>query len=148
MEPGLSIKFLWHDTDVVEVTISASNGAFGGSGAAYINRDDPRNAAAILDGFPRTPDDKRDLRFGTMDPQFAGGGATLRFFCIDGSGHSVVEVHIAAGAEPISNRWCRPAQSAHFFADVEAAAIDNFVRELNAFDPYESGSALLRFATR
>jgi hypothetical protein len=148
MEPGLTIKFLWHDTDVVEVSIAASNGEFSGVSRAYIDRDDPRIAASTLEGFPKRPDDIREVSFGTLDPQFAGGGAQLRFLCKDSSGHAVVEIRIACEAEPESNRLSRPTQSAHFYADVEAAAIDDFVRELKAFDPDESGSAYLRFGSR
>jgi hypothetical protein len=114
MEPGLRIKFLWHDTDVVGVSIAASNGEFSGVSRAYIDRDDPRVAALILSGFPRTLDDSREFSFGTMDPQFAGGGAQLRFLCKDGSGHAAVEIYIACEAEPKSNRWSRPPQLAHF----------------------------------
>ena len=145
MESGLRIQFVWHDTDVIEIGISVSNGRFSGAARAYINHDDPRNAANLLEKFPATPSDAREIGFGTMDPQYAAGGVALRFFCADSTGHAVVEVRLNDEAEPITNLWHRPAQSAHFFANVEASAIDDFVRELRAFDPYESGSARLVF---
>ena len=144
MDPGLEIKYLWHDIDVREVSIAASNGRFGGRAQAYIGHDDLRDAAITLEGFPATPRDSRELEIGNMDPQFAGGGALLRFFCTNSSGHAVVELRIVDAAQPGTNLWTRPPQSAHFFAQVEAAAIDDFVRELRAFDPSESRSAFLR----
>jgi hypothetical protein len=130
METGLRIQFVWHDTDVLEVAISASNGRFSGTARAYINHDDPSNAATLLEKFPTTPSDTREVGFGTMDRQYAAGGVALRFFCADSAGHAVVEIRLNDEAEPRTNLWHRPAQSAHFFADVEASAIDDFVREL------------------
>jgi hypothetical protein len=148
MESGLQIKFLWHDTDVIEVSITASNGEFGGSARAYINHDDLKDAASVLAGFPNSPSDTRVLSIGSVDPMSAGGGASLSFFCKDLRGQAVIEVRIAAERGRDMNAWNHPAQSAHFFADVEAAAIDDFVRALNAFDPYESAIAFLRLGTR
>jgi len=148
MESGLRIHCVWHDTDLVEVGISVSNGRFSGTARAYINHDDPENAATLLETFPRTPSDTREIGFGTMDAQYAGGGVWLRFFCTDGAGHAAVEIRLNDESKPNTHRWLRPAQSAHFFANVEASAIDDFVRELRAFDPYESGSAWLPFAER
>ena len=144
MDPGLEIKYLWHDLDVLEVSIAASNGRFGGRAQAYIGHDDLRDAALTLEAFPATPRDSRELEIGNMDPQFAGGGASLRFFCTDNSGHAAVEILLVDPAQPQTNLGIRPPQSAHFFAHVEAAAIDDFVRELRAFDPSESRSAFLR----
>lgn len=148
MGPGVQIKFLWHDTDVIEVSITASNGEFGGAARAYLNHDDLKNAAAILAGFPNASIDSRELNLGNMEPQFAGGGGSFRFFCTGNSGHGVVEIRIVDEPQPETNLWTRPAQSVHFFADLEAAAIDDFVRELLAFDPYESPTTFLRFGTR
>jgi hypothetical protein len=148
MERGLRIEFVWHDTDLIQVSIRASNGEFCGTARAYINHDDLKNAASILAGFPNSPLDSREFNFGNMDPQFAGGGISIRWFCSDLRGHAVAEMRIAAEAKRESNTWSRPAQFAHFFADVEAAAVDDFVRELRAFDPYDFPSVSLRFVTR
>jgi hypothetical protein len=144
MEPGLQVKYLWHDIDVVEVSIFASNGKFSGAAQGYIDHDALRNAASILEGFPASSTDTRELRLGNMDPQFAGGGASLRLFCSGRSGHSVIEVRVVDAEQTVTNLWTRPAQSAHFFADVEAAAIDDFVAGLRAFDVDKSLSAFLR----
>jgi hypothetical protein len=77
---GIEIKFLWQDSDAIEIGISASNGAFSGMAAAYIGTNELDKAASVLEGFPRTVEDTRELSLGTMDPNFAGGGVTLRFF--------------------------------------------------------------------
>jgi hypothetical protein len=143
METGLRISYLWHDIDVVEVSITVSNSRFGGLAQAYIDHDGLRNAASTLEGFRTTPSDARELSLGNMDPQFAGGGALLRFFCTNNACHAAVEIRIVNAAQSETNLWTRPPESAHFFAKVEAAAIDNFVRELRAFDPNESRCAFL-----
>jgi hypothetical protein len=80
-----------------------------------------------------------------MDPNFAGGGVTLRFFCMDMSGHAVVEIRINSAAERVTNRWSCPAQSALFWAFLEANAMDEFVRDLRTFEPYEPTVASLKF---
>ena len=145
MESGLQIKYLWHDIDVVEVSITASSDEFGALARAYVDHDALQEAASILEGFPARSSDTRELTLGNMDPQFAGGGASLRFFCSGSSGHGVVEIRVVDAAQPMTNRWTRPPQSAHFFANVEAAATDDFVRKLRAFDPDKSRSVFLRF---
>ena len=142
---GLLIKFLWSDIDVIEIRISASNGEFSGTADAYIGWDGLAQAASVLAGFPNSINDVRELTLGTMDPGFASGGASMRFFCKDSSGHAVAEVVISSEDERLTHGWSRPAQSAHFFAHIEANAVDEFVRELSAFDPHDSGVASLAF---
>src|SRR6266702_2695213 len=123
---GLQIGFLWNDYAVVEVSIHASNGDFGGMAKAYISRSGLAEAASILEGFPRQTSDTRELELGSVNPKFAGGGISMKFSCRDSAGHAIVELRIVSN-DSSSPWWDAPAQSVHMFANVEAAAIDDFV---------------------
>ncbi len=142
---GLQIGFLWNDYDVVEVSIHASNGDFGGTAKAYVSRGGLAGAASILEGFPRQTSDTRELELGSVDPKFAGGGVSMKFFCRDSAGHAAIELRIVSNG---SNApwWDAPSQSVHMFANVEAAAIDEFAVELRRLDAEQTGLASLRFA--
>ena len=145
MDKGLNIKFLWSDPDVVEIDISASSDRFSGRARAYIGLDDLNEAALKIKGFPRSNSDQRDLAFGTFDPKFAGGGMSLHFFCKDLAGHIIVVVRIQSEPLPDCNHWSAPPESVHFFAYVEAHAIDVFVKELTNFELNAESSAFLAF---
>lgn len=141
---GLSIKPLWSDVDVFEVAVSGSNGEFGGSAAVYVGIDGLAEAASMLEGFPRTTSDMRQFELGTFDSSSAGGGVQLRFSCVDGAGHAIVEVRIAS--EAIRDSGVNlPAQSATFFAPIEASGVDDFAAELRQLEIAKTGTAYLRF---
>jgi hypothetical protein len=141
---GLKIGFLWSDYDVVEVSIHASNGAFCGTTKAYVSHGALAETASILEGFPRQISDARELVLGTLDPKFAGGGISMKFSCRDSAGHATVEMRIVSDASG-QPWWNAPAQSVHMFANVEAAAIDDFVVELRRFETVQGALASLRF---
>jgi hypothetical protein len=145
MSAGLEFKYLWHDVDVFEVAILASNGEFAGAAKTYIQVGGLSGAAQTLDGFPRNLSDARELSFGSFGREFAGGGVHLRFFCGDGAGHAVAEIRIESeDARATGSRWRRPEQTAHLFAEFEAHAMDEFVAELRQMEETMSGCAALR----
>jgi hypothetical protein len=145
MESGIGLKYLWHDIDVYEFEISASNGIFSGSARAYVGMSGLSESAAQLEGFPKDPSDIRDLQFGEFGEESAGGCIQLRFFCNDLAGHSVVEIRIETERDRnLAAKWNRPAESAHFFAEIEASAVDDFVVDLRRMEIDRSGSARLR----
>ena len=125
MERGIRLEFLWNDADIVEVRVSAWNGLFGGSANTYVGIGELAESAEKLKGFPRTPSDKRRLDFGAFGPKFAGGAATLSFYCRDSAGHASVEVKIES-----DDRERIPTQSVLLVAAVEPAAVDSFVSDL------------------
>jgi hypothetical protein len=142
MKTALQLQYLWHDTDVLEIGISASNGRFAASTSAYLSLDGLAEAATTVEGFPRNGSDMRELRFGASGEEFAGGYAFLRFSCVDGPCHAEVVIHIED-----KNTGPRPGhavQSAHFFAWIEAAAVDDFVADLRKMDELKSGIASLK----
>jgi hypothetical protein len=146
MKTGFQLKYLWHDIDVYEFEATASNGQFSGAAKAYVPIGGLAEAAASLEGFPRHVSDAREIQLGAFGREFAGGGVSLRFFCKDSSGHAVVEFRFESEDESnTGSRWNLPEQTAHFFAGIEATAVDEFVGELRRLEENKSGIALLRF---
>lgn len=123
---GIAIEVTWGDEDVIQVEVSASNGVFAGRVEAYHGLGMAAEWAAALDGFPQHHDDTREVTTGTLSDEYAGGGATLRFFVVDPAGHCAVRVRLRA-ADLI-----RSIASAEFTIGLEAAAVDRFVAELRA----------------
>src|ERR1035441_7228277 len=81
MSIGLQLNYLWHDEDVSEIAVVASNGQFSGAAKTYLSIGGLAEAAEALRGFPRDLSDIRELKFGAFGRESAGGGAHLRFFC-------------------------------------------------------------------
>jgi hypothetical protein len=146
MNVGLQLNYLWHDVDVYELEVIASNSQFSGAARTYLSIGGLVEAAEALEGFPRDLSDARDLEFGAFGRDFAGGGAHFRFFCKDSAGHAVVEIRIESEHERNSgSRWNLPAQTVQFFGEIEASAVDDFVSELRQLEENKNGFALLRF---
>ena len=122
--PGVAIEVTWGDEHVLQVEVSASNGVFAGRVEAYHGLDLAAEWAAALDGFPQHHDDTREVATGTLSDEYAGGGATFRFFVLDAAGHCAVRVRLRA-ADMI-----RSIASSEFTIRIEASAVDRFVAEL------------------
>lgn len=146
MKTGLRLKYLWHDIDVYEFEVVASNGQFSGVAKTYVPVGGLAEAATSLEGFPRNVSDAREIQFGAFGREFAGGALSLRFFCKDSSGHAVVEFRFESEDESnTGSKWNLPEQTAHFFAGVEATAVDEFVGELRQLEANPRETAQLRF---
>ena len=141
MNAAFQFEYLWHDNDVLMVRISAWNGQLGGSSDVYVGLNELSEAAAKLEGFPRHPSDTCELLFGAFGPEWAGGGASMRFFCGDAAGHALVEARI----ESDYNR-SQKAQSVLLSASIEAADIDTFIPELRRLEADRSGIARLKMS--
>jgi hypothetical protein len=139
MEIGFRFEVRWSDADVFDIRISAWNGAFGGSAAVYVPIGGLAEAATKVEGFPRHPLDKRELRFGAFGPEWAGGAVSMVFYCKDAAGHALVEARIES-----EHRGTPKAQSALFFAPVEATAVDALVADLRRLEADRRGTAVLR----
>jgi hypothetical protein len=147
MSIGLQMKYLWHDVDVFKLEIAASNRKFSGVAECYVSIGNLAEAAEQLKGFPCDPSDIRELKFGEFGREFAGGCSLVRFFCRDSAGHAVVEVQIESERmREMGSIWNCPEQTAHFFAEIEARAVDDFVDELRQLEEIKGGAASLRFA--
>jgi hypothetical protein len=141
METGLRFEVRWSDQDVLEVRVTAWNGAFGGSADVYVGIGDLAEAAAKLEGFPRQHSDSRDLELGAFGPKFAGGAVRICFSCKGAVGHSFIEAKIEA-----DYLNAEKAQSVFLFGPVEAAAVDTFVSELQRLEVEQDRVAFLRIS--
>jgi hypothetical protein len=94
MSTGLKIAYLWHDSDVIEVRITAENARFRGTADVYVGTDGLLEAVATLAGFPMHSRDKREVIFGALGKEFAGGAVHLEFYCSDLAGHTAFRAMI------------------------------------------------------
>jgi hypothetical protein len=140
MKHGLRFEYLYHDNDIIEIRIVADNGPFRGTADAYIGRDALTDVAEGLKGFPKGSSDRREFELGGFGPTFAGGAVRLSFYTKDMAGHIVIEVTVEA-----DNRQLDKAEHATVIADIEAAAIDQFMLELQSLEDKLEGAATLTF---
>jgi hypothetical protein len=143
MDTGFRFEVIWNDDDVFKVRVSAWNGAFGGSADAYVAIGGLTEAAAKLDGFPLQPSDTRELQFGAFGPEWAGGAASMCFYCKDAAGHALVEARIESD-HLRDHSGGNKAQSVFLVAPIEANAVDSFVSDLRRLEADQCGVALLR----
>ena len=135
--PGITIRVVHADDDLIEVEVSASNGTFAGVVRAYAAIDELAGWAQALAGFPTRLSDSRDLVIGTFADDQGGGGAALQFAVVDRAGHCTLAVRLRADRDPTA-----PA-SAAFTMGVEPAAIDTFVAALRAMSGVVGDEAAL-----
>lgn len=138
MSTGLKIAYLWHDSDVIEVRVTAENAGFRGTADVYVGTDGLIEAAATLAGFPKDSRDKREVVFGAQGKQFAGGAVRLEFYCSDLAGHAAFRAMIEGDYGQMEI-----AESATVYIEFEPAALDQFVVELQRIGTEHQGSASL-----
>lgn len=143
MKIALQLDYLWHDNDVLEIGVSASNGNFAGKTSTYISIDGLGIITEKIKGFPHDRSDVREVQFGSPGKESAGGFVSIRLACMDGPGHSVAEILFED--KNSGSRWHGPTQTAHFFAQFEAAALDEFVVQLQQLEECKHGAAVLKF---
>jgi hypothetical protein len=135
---GFQLDVKWHDKDLLEVRITAWNGAFGGEADVYLSIGGLGETAEKLSGFPRNPTDKREVIFGHFGPGQAGGAGGMRFYCADGAGHAYVESKIESDGQVAGIT-----QSVVLSLLIEPAALDSFVEDLRRLDAEKTGTAYL-----
>lgn len=136
---GINLKVIWFDEDLLEVLFSCSNGHFSGQAEIYLSHDEPSKLAKALAGFPSNPCDSRNFEIGTFNPEHADGGARMRFYCTDSSGHVAVDVVLRGDA-------CKAlgeVESVALRIPIEAAAVDNFISQLMTIGKSIGASACL-----
>jgi hypothetical protein len=138
MNKGFQLDVKWHDNDLLEVRITAWNGAFGGAADVYLPIGGLRETAEKLSGFPRNPTDKREVLFGRFGPVQAGGAVGMRFYGADGAGHTYVESKIES-----DNQIAGVNESVVLSILIEPAALDSFVEDLRRLDAEKTGAACL-----
>jgi len=138
---GFQIKVIYADKDLIELRVSAWNGAFGGSADVYVGIGQLEQIADKLQGFPNGLSDTREVILGVFGPNSAGGALSIRFYCADRSGHTWVDSKIESDYEPLGK-----AQSVILSLPIEAAAVDSFIEEIRRLGADRAGTAHLRGA--
>ena len=139
MDRCVQLSYRYHDTDVVELEVSAWNGSFGGSTCLYIGQGDLADTATLLAGFPTSLEDRREVTFGAFGPKFAGGAMNLTFSCIDGAGHCQLHGTIEAAYDSRDLL----AERVELLCALEPAALDQFVKQMRELNSSLTGSAVL-----
>jgi hypothetical protein len=140
MEKSLIIKYRWHDTDVVEVSVLAWNGRFAGQTNLYVGQGDLETISKQLAGFPEKPLDRREVVLGAFGSQCAGGALKLRFFQRDLADHVLVDLEMEADQQGSID-----AEKVTLLSNIEPASLNRFVPELLAMSSNLCGSAELKF---
>ncbi len=138
MNTGLKVAYVWHDSDVIEVRVTAENARFRSTANVYVGTDGLLKAAATLAGFPKHSRDKREVTFGAVGKELAGGAVGLEFYCSDLAGHAAFRAMIEGdyGTHDV-------AESATVCVDFEPAALDAFLIELQQVEKEHQGVASL-----
>jgi len=136
---GFQFEVIYNDVDLVQIRVSAWNGAFGGMAELYEPLGTLGKAAVCLCGFPNSVKDVREIALGNFDRKLAGGGVSMRFHCIDGAGHAYVEARIDSNCLTGGT-----VEHVVLAMPVEASAIDAFVKGLQRLETDHEGTARLR----
>lgn len=141
MDECVCLAYRYHDSDLVELVVTAWNGEFGGSTRLYVGHGELEEAADRLLGFPENIEDEREITFGNFGEEVGAGAMELKFSCIDLAGHCHLLLKIEA--DPIAQKL--PLQRVELIGGVEPAAIDTFVEQMRTLNSMLTGSAVLRF---
>jgi hypothetical protein len=141
MQSGFQFQVLYRDDHLIKVRVSVWNGGFGGEADVYVGTNLLAEIARELCGFPRNVADSREVMLGGFGSEWAGGGASMRFYCVDQSGHACVDVKIESGRDLLGR-----IQSATFSVPIEAGALDSFVDQLHSMVTGAATTACLRAA--
>ncbi len=138
MDIAAKFQVIYKDSDLYQLQIVAWNGDFGGSVQVYEAIGDLEEGAKIIQGFPSNPSDTREITFGSLDPNCAGGGVRMSFHSIGGSVRPYVEIEMVSGHEVAGTT-----QTALLSMHIEATAVDSFVLSLRSLETHGSGVATL-----
>lgn len=139
MKSQLLIEIIDPDPDYCGIDVSAHNGCFSGSARIYAQLDDLKNLATAITGFPTNSEDIRTYSLGTQDDAYAGGFCSMRFYCLDGTGHIGIDLIFVDDF-----RFHSRANAEFSLESIEAAQIDFFVDQLRRISVAESGTASIQ----
>jgi hypothetical protein len=119
--PGVEIRVVWFDNDMIELQIKAANNRLSGQTNFYASYDDPKGFAKILSGFPENSVDSREFELGIF-----GGSAKFKFISLDKLGHCVLNLTLLKDSDEFKGMT----ESVKLCMKVEPGAVDDFVRQL------------------
>lgn len=92
MSKHLTFEMAYHDADLFEIRIVASNGDFSGATNVYTTPVELEALAAKLKNFPKTIDDRVNFDGNPVSE----GQAQIQFFCATGTGHTAAAINIGS----------------------------------------------------
>jgi hypothetical protein len=122
---GLKIETVWFDSDMLELKLRACSADFSGQANFYAALDEPSVFAKHIEGFPNSINDVREFEFGSTNLQ-EYGGARIKLYCRDSSGHLVVQVEVYKNPIDLPN----VSEAATIRIDAVPATVDSFVDDL------------------
>jgi len=126
MNEGIHFKVIWLDENVIELSVTCSNGRFSGSVDLYTDHFWSSQFAEAIGDFPTSLSDEREVELGAWNEKLAGGRIRLKFFCADNLGHLMITVNMCSD----SSRGNGQTETAFFQIPAEVAEVDEFVKQL------------------
>jgi hypothetical protein len=123
-KPFISFATKWWDEDLLELTISGSNGAYSGTADVCLGHDHIKEMRKVFEGFPKTATDTRHFELGTFDDKFAGGGVRFCLLQADSLGHC--KLRLAFRRDPRFE-----VETADFFLMLTPSDIDRMLLKLD-----------------
>jgi hypothetical protein len=134
---GVTLTVVAVDEEYMLLSFAAADGQFAGSTELY-GREHAQDLAAALRDFPRSPNDRRQLRLGSTDPRVADGFVEIDALCLDRAGNAALEIAITDKAVRSSLKG----RQVRVHLAVEPPAIDVFVAALLSWS-FEAGSSVV-----
>jgi hypothetical protein len=125
MNKKIEINSIWEDESLLEIKIFGSNGDFSGTANCYTNREKIIELGEMLNGFPKSLEDKVYFSTGESD---TSSYFSLTLKILNGSGHIKARIKIAH-IQTFTNTEQENYLS-EFDLPLEPAAIDNFSKQL------------------
>jgi hypothetical protein len=134
----LVLSLLDNDPDYLLFNVSVADGSFAGSTRIYAGHEVVSELRSVLNAFPRSVGDNREIVLGAFGPKFAGGAVRLNFRTLDRAGHAVLDAEL----EDEPNLDVAP-RTVAVRMPVDASSIDSFLQELGHVTSKPGATAVL-----
>jgi hypothetical protein len=141
MNPRITLRKVWNDDDVIELTVEVSDGKSMFSNNVYVATHAIEELTKNLTAFrEHVYGGLYDIRFGEFGPEYANGAfqARLHFHI---PGRLFISTHQQSDFEEFSKT--QVASEAKMYLKTEPILLDNFISELKALNSGESNEATL-----
>jgi len=144
MNPGICLKKIWFDEDVVELRIDSSDGTSLFSNKVYAGHTELDDLIAGLNAFgDQVYGGIYSIQFGAFGPEYAGGALDARLHFQE-PGTIYVTVKAQSGFEGFGIKDV--ASEATLYFTTEPVSLDNFIAGLRALRAEPEGEARLEAA--
>jgi hypothetical protein len=143
---GITLKQIWCDGDLLEFSVSTSDGESQTIIRGYIGHDEFEQAVAAFEIFKRqVHGGLYDFRIGAFGPEFASGAFNARFHFQD-AGRVYISVNIESEWREFGIKSV--AHTASYYLETEPGLLDRFVEELTRIGCADEPRAFLECSNR